>query len=108
MNAIELSVIIINYNTFALTNKCIETIYQFTKGVEFEIILVDNASAECDADLFKKNFPDITLIKSTTNLGFSGGNNLGIQQASGEYILLLNSDIELTVKSSMSPINFLL
>lgn len=99
MNAIELSVIIINYNTFALTNKCIETIYQFTKGVEFEIILVDNASAECDADLFKKNFPDITLIKSTTNLGFSGGNNLGLQKAVGEYILLLNSDIELTENS---------
>jgi hypothetical protein len=99
MNAIELSVIIINYNTFALTHKCIETVYRFTKNIDFEIILVDNASTECDADLFKQNFPSITLIKSAVNLGFAGGNNLGIEKATGAYILLLNSDIELTENS---------
>lgn len=104
MNDIELSIIIINYNTFALTHKCISSVYQFTKEIDFEIILVDNASAECDADLFKQDFPDITLIKSEVNAGFAKGNNLGLQKASGKYILLLNSDIELiedSIKQSL-------
>ncbi len=91
----ELSIIIVNYNTFQLTSACIESIYQHTCDVDYEIILVDNASPECPPDLFKKKFPEIHLIKSQENLGFARGNNLGLQQASGEYILLLNSDTEL-------------
>jgi GT2 family glycosyltransferase len=89
------SIIIINYNTFELTCKCIQSIYDKSTVVSFEIILVDNASIECDASLFKQQYPEIILIKSDKNLGFAGGNNLGIQQAKGEYILLLNSDTEL-------------
>ena len=64
-----------------------------------EIILVDNASAECPADLFSQRFPDVRLIKSPVNLGFAGGNNLGIQIAKGDTILLLNSDTVLTENS---------
>lgn len=86
------SVIIINYNTFDLTSNCIRSIYKHTTGVEYEIIVVDNASTECDADLFKKEFPEVTLIKSTENVGFSKGNNLGIAKAKGDLVLLLNSD----------------
>ena len=103
----ELSIIIINYNTFALTHKCIETVYRFTKNIDFEIILVDNASTECDVEIFKHDFPNITLIKSAQNVGFAKGNNLGIQQAKGEYILLLNSDIELIENSIYSCVGFL-
>ncbi|MFN3315581.1 MAG: glycosyltransferase, partial [Raineya sp.] len=83
-----LSIIIINYNTFSLTCKCIESILQYTQGVSYEIILVDNASTECDADKFLEFFPQITLIKSPENVGFARGNNLGLQYAKGEYILL--------------------
>ena len=89
------SIIILNYNTFKLTCNCIRSVYKHTIATNFEIIVVDNASAECDADLFKKEFPGITLIKSPRNVGFAKGNNLGINQAKGEYILLLNSDTEL-------------
>jgi len=103
----ELSIIIINYNTFALTHKCIETVYRFTKNIDFEIILVDNASTECDVEIFKQDFPNITLLKSAQNVGFAKGNNLGIQQAKGEYILLLNSDIELVENSIYSCVEFL-
>jgi GT2 family glycosyltransferase len=60
--------------------------------VSYEIILVDNASTDYNADFFKEDFPSIILIKSNSNLGFSKGNNLGISRASGRYILLLNSD----------------
>ncbi len=96
-----LSIIIINYNTLELTSKCIESVFRFTKNLDFEIILVDNASIECNADIFLEKFPQITLIKSSENVGFSKGNNLGLAIAKGEYILLLNSDTEL-VEDSIS------
>ena len=91
----KLSVIIINFNTFNLSCNCINSVYEKLKNVEFEIILVDNSSYECDPNLFKLKFPQINLVISDTNTGFAGGNNLGLQYATGEYILLLNSDTEL-------------
>lgn len=90
----QLSIIIINYNTYALTCKCIQSLYDKIEGINYEIILVDNASVECDADLFKEKFPNIILVKSAVNTGFTGGNNLGVANATGEYLLLLNSDTE--------------
>ena len=99
---ITVSVIIINYNTFQLTCNCIESIYQKCNGNDFEIILVDNASQECNPNIFLEKFPAIKLIRSPENVGFSKGNNLGIAAAKGEYILLLNSDTEL-VNDATSP-----
>src|SRR5258705_744475 len=89
---IDLSVIIINYNTFDLTCNCIFSVTEHTKNIRYEIILVDNASTECDAGLFVKKFPQVKLIKNPVNSGFAKGNNLGIDRAGGNYILLLNSD----------------
>ena len=93
------SVIIINYNTFQMTCDCIRSVIQFTKGVPFEIILVDNASTERNPADFASQFPSIKLIASPINLGFAGGNNLGIREATGNMILLLNSDTLLTEDS---------
>lgn len=95
----QVSIIIINYNTFQLTCECIETVFEQSKDFSFEVILVDNASKECEADLFSEKFPDIQLIKSPENVGFAKGNNLGIAKAKGEYILLLNSDTKLLENS---------
>ena len=92
---VQLSIIIINYNTFELTSKCIRSIYDKLTGLSYEIILVDNASKECDPRLFLQKFPNIKLIISKTNTGFAGGNNLGVAAATGDYLLLLNSDTEL-------------
>jgi GT2 family glycosyltransferase len=86
------SVIIINYNTFRLTSECIASVLKFTVNIPVEVILVDNASTECNPDEFKKMFPSIILVKSQINTGFAGGNNLGLAYASGDIILLLNSD----------------
>lgn len=86
------SVIIINYNTFQLTCDCIRTVQAVTKGVDYEIVLVDNASTADNPDDFLLQFPDITLIKSSVNGGFAQGNNLGIKHSTGDIILLLNSD----------------
>ena len=99
------SVIIVNYNTFNITANCIRSVIEFTKEVPYEIILVDNASTSGNANEFASLFPSIKLIKSDKNLGFAGGNNLGIKQASGSYILLLNSDTILTEDSISKTVN---
>lgn len=101
------SVVIINYNTFSLTSDCIRSVKHYTKGEEYEIILVDNASAECDPVLFLDKFPGIKLIRSANNAGFAKGNNLGIEQASGDYILLLNSDTILKEDSIGNTVQYL-
>lgn len=88
----NLSIIIINYNTFQLTCQAIESIVENTKDCSYEIILVDNNSKECSSELFLQKFPFIQLVKSDVNVGFAGGNNLGLKYAKGEYVLLLNSD----------------
>lgn len=88
----KVSVIIINYNTYTLTAQCIRSVMAQTREVPYEIILVDNASAECDPAVFEQEFPGIRLIKSPVNSGFARGNNLGIEKATGDLILLLNSD----------------
>ncbi len=91
----QVSIILINYNTYRLSKNAIQSIYDKTKKVDYEIILVDNASTECPPEHFQEEFPEIRLIKSPENLGFAKGNNLGIAKAKGKYILLLNSDAEL-------------
>lgn len=103
----DVSVIVINYNTFDLTCACLRSIYLYTKDVRFEIILVDNASDKEDPEKFKTEFPAIRLIKSEKNLGFSKGNNLGITYATGRHLLLLNSDIELIEDSISKCVTFL-
>jgi GT2 family glycosyltransferase len=99
------SVIIINYNTFELTCNCIESVVAHTT-IPYEIILVDNASTECDPNLFKKKYPSIRLILNTTNVGFAAGNNSGIMEASGDTILLLNSDTYLLEDSIGKTLEF--
>lgn len=97
----DVSIIILNYNTFEYTCQCIQSVIDNTLEVTYEIILVDNASVECDADLFKEKFPLIKLIKSDKNLGFSKGCNLGLTHAIGSTFLLLNSDVKL-IEDSIS------
>ena len=95
----QVSIIIVNYNTFKITCDCIESVIRFTKNVSYEIILVDNASPKDNPDEFLVKFPSIILVKSAENGGFAKGNNLGIQAATGDIILLLNSDTLLTEDS---------
>src|SRR5205085_2670410 len=91
----QVSIIIVNYNTFELTCACIQSVLARTEKVSFEIILVDNASVERPAGDFLEKFPSIILVENKENLGFARGNNAGIARASGDMILLLNSDTEL-------------
>ena len=103
----KISIIIINYNTFTLTGNCIRSVIEHTNATEYETILVDNASTECDADKFLQEFSSIKLIKSDKNGGFAFGNNIGLEQATGDYILLLNSDTVLIEDSISKCVEYL-
>lgn len=100
------SIIIINYNTYELTCNCIQSIAKHT-SVSYEVILVDNASTECNPDLFKEKFPFIKLVKNPLNNGFAAGNNLGIKYAEGDVILLLNSDTYLEEDAISKTVSWL-
>lgn len=91
----DVSVIILNYNTFELTCSCIRSVLSKTRGCSYEVILVDNASTERDPGEFVRLFPQIKLVRNEINAGFAKGNNMGIEMAAGEAVLLLNSDTEL-------------
>jgi GT2 family glycosyltransferase len=92
---VDLSIICVNWNSLNYLRTCIASIYEWTRGIAFEIIVVDNASPGDDADALKQEFPSIRVIKSSTNLGFAGANNLGVRQSFGKYLLFLNPDTEL-------------
>ena len=86
---IEISIITINYNGLNDTCSLIETIPDNDK---LEVIVVDNASQNQEADTISKRFPQVKVIKSKRNLGFAGGNNLGIKAAQGNYLFFINND----------------
>ncbi|WP_159474333.1 glycosyltransferase family 2 protein [Dyadobacter sp. 3J3] len=88
----DVSVIIVNYNTSALLNDCLTSVYTKTLGIKFEVIVVDNNSVDESVRSVRENFSDVKLIESKKNLGFGKGNNLGNSIASGKYLFYLNSD----------------
>ena len=88
----DLSIIIVNWNTSELLVQCIESIYRGKPRPTFEIIVVDNGSSDDSVSLLTKHFPNIHLIKNGSNLGFAKANNQGLAVAKGRYFLLLNSD----------------
>lgn len=87
----DVSIIIVTYNTRQMTAECIDSIFEKTQGIEFEVILVDNASTDDSKEFFEKD-SRVKYIYSEQNLGFGKANNLGYTVAEGKYIFLLNSD----------------
>ena len=88
----KLSVVIVNWNSIELLQACLDSIFLKNSGFDFEIIVVDNASADNSAEILKKEFPYIQLIQNNENIGFTRANNKAIIEAKGKYILLLNPD----------------
>ena len=89
---VDVSIIIVNWNTKHLLEECLTSIYQQAGHVNYEIIVVDNASTDGSADMVKTKFPRVILIKNHENRGFAAANNQGMAVAAGRYVLLLNSD----------------
>lgn len=94
------SIITVNYNQMQVTRELMHSIEKLklfnqpNEDLSLEVIVVDNASKETEADQLKKDFPWVKIVCSKENLGFAGGNNLGIEQASGDYLFFLNNDTE--------------
>jgi len=88
------SIIIPNYNGGDLLYNCINSIYKNISIKDFEIIVVDNGSTDNSINRVKSNFQNVEIISSNSNLGYSGGCNLGATHASGKYLLFLNNDTE--------------
>jgi GT2 family glycosyltransferase len=88
------SIITINYNNTKLTCDLINSIKK-NKYINYEILVIDNASKKGNPLVIKEKYPEIKLFLSPKNLGFAGGNNLGIKHAKGDYIFLLNNDTEI-------------
>jgi GT2 family glycosyltransferase len=89
---IDVSVIIVNYNTRQLTCDCIASVIEKTVQVNYEIIVVDNASSDDSVDFIKNKFPVVKLIANPINEGFGRANNTGAKNAGGKFLFLLNSD----------------
>jgi GT2 family glycosyltransferase len=88
----DLSIIIVNWNTRDILRECLRSVYQETQAINFEVIVIDNASADSSAGMVKQTFPQVILIENTTNKGFAAANNQGMKIAKGRYLLLLNPD----------------
>lgn len=88
---LDVSIIIVNYNTFKITAECIDSVVEKTEGIDYEIILVDNASTDGSKEHFEKD-ARVRYLYQEENLGFGRANNLGLQHAQGRNILFLNPD----------------
>lgn len=88
----EVSIIIINYNTKRMLADCLSSVYNYTQGIEFEVLVVDNASTDGSEQYIRSLFPQVKWINSGGNIGFGRANNLGAKYAMGKYLFLLNSD----------------
>lgn len=104
----DLSVIILNYNTKRLTLECLESVFKKNWKNVIDVIVVDNASTDGSVDAIEKKYPEVKIIKSTKNIGFSRGNNLGLKKASKqtEYCLVLNSDTVIQDKALDNLLEF--
>lgn len=101
------SIIIVSWNTRDALKRCLQSVYAHVPPISFEVIVVDNASEDGSPEMVAKKFPKAKLIRSKTNLGFAGGNNLGLRESHGRFVMLLNSDAQLTPGSVARMIEFM-
>lgn len=93
MSTPPVSVIVLTYNTRDLVLRCLEAFYDRALALGWQIIVVDNGSTDDTARVIPEQFPEVELIRSERNLGFAGGNNLGLRRARGRVIVLMNGDV---------------
>jgi GT2 family glycosyltransferase len=91
-SSIDVSILLVNWNSLHYLKLCLASVYEHTKGISFEIIVVDNASYDGCGEMLRKDFPDVIFIQSDENLGFSKANNLAFRRSSGSALLFLNPD----------------
>ena len=89
---LDVSVIIVNYNTKELTRNCLKSVFERTDGIAFEVIVSDNGSTDGSLEMIRAEFPEVILIENGANLGFGAANNRALAVARGKYVFYLNSD----------------
>jgi GT2 family glycosyltransferase len=104
---IDLSIIIVNWNTRNLVVNCLRSIFTYSPHYNFEVWVVDNASSDGSPDMVRKNFPQVKLIENPANVGFARANNQAIRQCHGRYIMLLNPDTEVTPGALETMVGFM-
>ncbi len=91
-DAVDVTVVIVSYNTREITRNCLASIYAKTTGVRFEVFVVDNGSRDGSPEMVHAEFPRARLIETGRNLGFGPANNLAYRQSRGRYVFFLNND----------------
>ncbi|MFV8375678.1 glycosyltransferase family 2 protein [Flavobacterium sp. LB1P71] len=102
----QLSVIILNYNVRYFLEQCVLSVQNALETIDGEIIVIDNNSSDDSCTMMKQRFPNIKLIQNSENLGFPKGNNIGVAQAQGEYICILNPDTVLAEDTFVKVLAF--
>lgn len=102
-NLIDISFITVNYNGLEHTRELLQSMQKFLKNISYETLVVDNGSLVNESVVLASEFPKYTFLRSENNLGFAGGNNLGIMQSIGRYVMLVNNDT-LFIDSSMKDL----
>lgn len=92
-SSLIVSIIILNYQTKGLLKQCLRGIMQSSVSLPYEVIVVDNHSLDSSVAMVRQHFPAVRLIESPSNRGYAAGNNIGIRQATGTYLLIVNPDI---------------
>lgn len=90
---VELSAIIVNWNTKLLLHECLETLFSHPPRRSLEVIVVDNASVDGSCEMVESCFPQVKLMRNSQNVGFARANNMAIEASAGEYVALVNSDV---------------
>lgn len=103
----DLSIVIVNTNTRALLKDCINSILNYTTGIEYEIIVVDNHSTDGSSEMIRAEFSTVGLIQNERNLGFPASNNRGFAISSGRYVLALNPDTVVVGNALSSMVRFM-
>ena len=106
-SAMKLSVVIVNYNVKHFLEQCLNSLEQAAAEIDYEVIVVDNASTDGSTEYITARFPKIKWMACRENNGFSKGNNIAIAQAKGEYILLLNPDTIVTKEAIEGCVEFM-
>jgi GT2 family glycosyltransferase len=88
----DVSIVIVSFNTRNVLRECLQSIERESAGLSVETWVVDNHSSDGSPEMIEQEFPHVHLVRSATNLGFGGANNVALEKARGRYIVLLNSD----------------
>ncbi len=95
VSSYDLTISVVSYNTKELTRRCLQAVRDKTQDIRYQVIVVDNESKDGTPEMIEAEFPEVTLIRSGKNRGFSSATNLALRQAAGRYFLLLGADTAL-------------